>query len=60
MTPMTELPTNDNAEKHDDGSVNEIAVKVAHHPEPKIKGADLKHLGRMKNDGQVKRRILDK
>ncbi len=42
---------------HDDGSVNEIAIKVAHHPEPKIKGNEVKHLGRMQNDGQVKRRV---
>ncbi len=41
----------------DDGSVNELAVKVAHHPEPVIKGTEIKHLGKMLNDGQVKRRV---
>jgi hypothetical protein len=45
------------AQKPDDGSVNEIAVKVAHRLEPKIEGVEVKHLGRMQNDGQVKRRI---
>ncbi len=42
---------------HDDGSVNNLAVNVAHHPEPKIEGDEASHLGEMINDGQVKRRI---
>jgi len=41
----------------DDGSVNELATKVAHHAEPKIDGCHEKHLGEMINDGQVKRRV---
>jgi len=45
--------------KNDDGSVNELATKVAHHAEPKIEGFDQKHLGEMINDGQVKRRVVE-
>jgi hypothetical protein len=41
----------------DDGSVNDLAVNVAHHPEPRIEGDEAAHLGGMINDGQVKRRI---
>ncbi len=41
----------------DDGSVNQVAVEIAHHPEPEIKGDELKHLGTMVNDGQVKKRV---
>jgi ferredoxin len=42
---------------HDDGSVNNLAVNVAHHPEPTIEGGEAGHLGEMINDGQVKRRV---
>jgi len=48
-----------NTIKTDDGSVNDLATKVAHHAEPKIEGFHEKHLGEMINDGQVKRRVAD-
>jgi|GEM_PF-1543603 len=41
----------------DDGSVNNLAVNVAHHAEPTIEGDEAGHLGEMVNDGQVKRRV---
>ncbi len=52
-----EIQKGETVEPRDDGSVNEIAVKVANHPEPRIEGVEVKHLGQMRNDEQVKRRI---
>jgi hypothetical protein len=43
----------------DDGSVDDLAVNVAHHPQPRIEGVGAEHLGTMLNDGQVKRRISE-
>ncbi len=47
----------DSTGSQDDGSVNHLAIDVAHHSEPKIGGDEASHLGGMINDGQVKRRV---
>jgi ferredoxin len=53
-------PVLSNAESGtDDGSVDDLAVNVAHHPQPRIEGVGADHLGGMLNDGQVKRRVSE-
>jgi ferredoxin len=39
------------------GGVDNLAVNVAHHPKPTIKGVEAGHLAGMVNDGQVKQRV---
>jgi ferredoxin len=52
-------PLADASSVTDDGSVDDLAVNVAHHPKPRIEGVGADHLGTMVNDGQVKRRVSE-